>query len=490
MNPSSFKGQKVTVFGINRSGVAVAKLLDHLGANVQVTDPKPPDELRSEVDELKGRAINFFLGNHGDQCIENVDLIVVSPGVPLDIPVLKTARTLEIPISGELEIAASVCSAPIVAITGTKGKSTTTLLTAEVLKRSEKFRHVCVSGNIGIPLSSDVQKLTDNDIVVLEASSFQLETTRSFRPIVSVVLNLTRDHLDRHRTLEAYRIAKLKVCLNQTSKDWIVLNADDPLVAGFAQETAATPIYFTEDLEKSSLNVYADVYRYDENLMVMGSKTEVLARQNGENHRICDISEIPMVGRHNVRNVLAATAVARILDVSSEQIRSAIHRFCPTEHDALEHALEPVRTICGVRFVNDSKATNVDAVKAAIESISDPLLLIMGGYDKGNDYTPLIDLVKTKVKALILLGKHTGRIRNALEPHAVTWDAMTMERAVEVAYSHAAPGDVILLSPANASFDMFDDYTARGSAFREAAIRLETMDAVDQSPSISQQSAG
>jgi UDP-N-acetylmuramoylalanine--D-glutamate ligase len=218
---------------------------------------------------------------------------------------------------------------------------------------------------------------------------------------------------------------------------------------------------------------------YDKNLVVMGSETEILSRQDGESHWICDIADIPMVGRHNVRNVLAATAVARILNVSREQIRSAICRFRPKEHHPLEHALEPVRTVRGVRLVNDSKATNVDAVKAAIESISDPLLLIMGGYDKGNDYTPLIDLVKSKVKALILLGKHTGRIRNVLGPHVVTWDAMTMEHAVEVAYSHAVPGDVILLSPANASFDMFDDYRARGNAFREAAVKLETMDPVD-----------
>ena len=474
------------MFGIHRSGVAVAKLLDNLGASVQVTDPKPADELQSEVDELKGRAIDFFLGEHGDRCIENVDLIVVSPGVPLDIPVLKTARSFGIPISGELEIAASVCSAPIVAITGTKGKSTTTLLTAELLKRSEKFRCVCVSGNIGIPLSSNVQMLTDEDIVVLEASSFQLETTESFQPTVSVVLNLTRDHLDRHKTLEAYRNAKLKVCANQTSANWIVLNADDPAVASFAQETAATPVYFTENVEKTRLNEYANAGGYDENLVVMGSESEILTKKDGEIHRICNISEVPMVGRHNVRNMLAATAVARILDVSCEQIRTAICRFCPKEHDALEHALEPVGTICGVKLVNDSKATNVDAVKAAIESISDPLLLIMGGYDKGNDYTPLIDLVKSKVKALILLGKHTGRIRNALQPHVVTWDAMTIERAVEVAYSHSSPGDVILLSPANASFDMFDDYKARGRAFREAARRLETMDSVDQSPNFSQ----
>ena len=479
MNPADFKGQKVTVFGIHRSGVAVAKLLDDLGASVQVTDPKPADELQSEIDELRDRAIVFFLGGHENRCIENVNFIAVSPGVPLNIPVLKTARSLGIPIIGELEIATSICRAPIVAITGTKGKSTTTLLTAEILKQSGKFRQVCVSGNIGIPLSSNVQRLTEEDIVVLEVSSFQLETTTSFRPMVSVVLNLTRDHLDRHETVEAYRNAKLKICANQTSTDCIVLNADDPIVTGFATKTVARPVFFTESAEYWKMDGYDKAGICDNALVVIGSDKAILSRQNGKCQRICDITHVPMVGRHNVRNVLAATAVAQILDVSCEQISSAIQRFRPEEHNALEHALEPVRTVRGVRIVNDSKATNVDAVKAAIQSISDPLILIMGGYDKGNDYTPLIDLVKSKVRALILLGEHTERIRNALEPYVVTWDAKTMDRAVEVAYSHAVPGDVILLSPANASYDMFDDYKARGCAFREAAIRLETMDSMD-----------
>ena len=479
MNPADFQGKRVTVFGIHRSGVAVAKLLDDLGASVQVTDPKPADELQSEIHQLRGRAIVFLLGGHEKRCIESADFIVVSPGVPLNIPVLKTARSLGIPILGELEIAARVCPAPIVAITGTKGKSTTTLLIAEILKHSGKFRQVCVSGNIGIPLSSNVQRLSEQDIVVLEASSFQLETTTSFRPMVSAVLNLTRDHLDRHETVQAYQHAKLKICIHQTPTDCIVLNADDPIVSGFANKTAARAVFFTESVEYTKVDGYEKAGICDNTLVVMGSEKEILSRQNGKYHRICDIADIPMVGRHNVRNVIAATAVALILGVPCEQISSAIRQFRPKEHNALEHALEPVRTVRGVKIVNDSKATNVDAVKAAVESLSDPLILIMGGYDKGNDYSPLIDQVKSKVKALILLGQHTERIRNALEPYVVTWNAKTMDHAVEVAYSHAVPGDVILLSPANASFDMFEDYKARGCAFREAAIRLETIDSVD-----------
>ena len=190
-----------------------------------------------------------------------------------------------------------------------------------------------------------------------------------------------------------------------------------PSIAGFAEQTAANPAYFTENAEKSGVNGYADRGACEKKLVLTGNETEIFSKQDGESSWICDIVDIPMVGRHNVRNALAASVVARILDVSREQIRSAIRRFRPKEHDALEHALEPVRTIRGIKMVNDSKATNVDAARAAIDSISDPLLLIMGGYDKGNDYSPLIDLVKSKVKALILLGEHTARIRNALEPH-------------------------------------------------------------------------
>jgi len=479
MNPGRFSGKRIAVFGLHSSGVAVAQLLDDLGAEVRVTDPKTANQLRCDVGVLKGRAIEFLLGEHDHRCIENVDLIVLSPGVPLNIPILKEARSLCLPIVGELEIAASVCPAPIVAITGTKGKSTTTLLTAEILKQSEKIRKVCVSGNIGVPLSSEVQTLTKEDLVVLEASSFQLETTTMFRPVVSVVLNLTRDHLDRHETMEAYRNAKLKVCANQTSADWIVLNADDPVVARFSEATDANAVYFSDNPKQAGAERYIGAGIRAGKTSVEERGTTIFARWDGQSRWICDVSEISLVGRHNVCNVLAATAVAQIIGMSCKQIRRAIRGFCPKEHLALEHVLEPVKTVNGIQFVNDSKATNVDAVKAAIESTSNPLLLIMGGYDKGNDYSLLINLVKSKVKGLILLGTYTQIIRNVLSPHVVTWDATTMGEAVRTAYSHAVPGDVVLLSPANASFDMFDDYKSRGCAFREAVNQLEAMDEVD-----------
>ncbi len=462
----TFVDKQITVFGLHRSGIAVAKLLDDLGAKVLVTDPKSSDELQADIDALKNREIDFILGGHDRRCIEKAELIVLSPGVPLDIPILQEARSMGIPISGELEVAASVCAAPMVAITGTKGKSTTTILTAELLKRGA-FRRVCAAGNIGVPLSSEVQHLTAEDLVVIEASSFQLETTTRFRPVVSVVLNLSRDHLDRHETMAAYRSAKLKICANQTSTDWIVLNALDENVIAFADETHAQVVCFTD-----TATVERGTYVED---------SQIFAKWEGESHWICDTGDSPLPGRHNLQNVLAAIAVGQIFGISPDMMRSAIGGFSPAEHPALEHAFEPVKTINGIRFINDSKATNVAAVKAALESLSDPILLIMGGYDKGNNYQPLIEGVQSKVKGLILLGAHTGIIRNALATHVVIQGAATMGEAVEIAYSHAVPGDVVLLSPANASFDMFTDYKARGQAFREAVNHLESTEAISKS---------
>jgi UDP-N-acetylmuramoylalanine--D-glutamate ligase len=462
----TFADKQITVFGLHRSGVAVAKLLDDLGAKILVTDPKSSDELQVDIDALKDRDIDFILGGHDQRCIEKADLIVLSPGVPLDIAILQEARSAGIPITGELEVAANLCTAPVVAITGTKGKSTTTILTAELLKHGN-FRRVCTAGNIGVPLSSEVQDLTAEDLVVIEASSFQLETTEKFRPVVSVVLNLSRDHLDRHGTMDAYRTAKLKICANQTSTDWIVLNSLDQQVLPFAETTEAKAAYFTDTTAVERGTYVAD--------------GKIFTRWDGESHWICDVGDTPLPGRHNLQNVLAAITVGQIFNISPDMIRSAISGFSPVEHPALEHAFEPVKTINGIRFINDSKATNVAAVKAALESLSDPILLIMGGYDKGNNYEPLIESVQSKVKALILLGSHTGIIRNALAAYVVTRDAATVRDAVAIAYSHAIPGDVVLLSPANASFDMFTDYKARGQAFREAVNHLESTEATSKS---------
>ena len=463
------QGKRVTVFGLNRSGVAAAKLLHTRGASVTLTDTRTSEALSAEIAKLnefsEPNEIRKYLGGHPTECMADADFIVVSPGVPSDIPILCDARAQDIPILAELEVAARMCPAPIVAITGTKGKSTTTLLTAAMLKEGDRFRKVCVAGNIGVPLAAEIQHLTDRDIVVVEASSFQLESTVTFHPLVSVVLNLSRDHLDRHGTMSAYREAKQKIFANQTATDWMVLNDSDATVKNFAASTAARVVYFTDTVvpEESS---FSGTFR---------DGSELFTQCDGMRQRICDVADIPLPGAHNVQNVLAAATVGRILGVTGTQIRSALQNF-DRLHPALVHAFEPVKTVDGVEFINDSKATNVAAVKAALESIDGyRVILIMGGYDKGNDYTPLCEIVRNRVKAAVMLGEYTQEIEKTLANTTDIVKAKTMVEAVQIAYKHASVGDVVLLSPANASFDMYTDYKARGAAFKDAVHTLQPL---------------
>ncbi len=454
-----FEGKQITVFGLSRSGIAVSRLLHDLGANLCVTDPKSADQLKTEIDALSDLDIDFLLGGHKPQCIKNKDMLVVSPGVPLDIPILVQAKHEGIPIRGELEVAASVCRTPIVAITGTKGKSTTTILTGELLKRGA-FGTVCVAGNIGNPLSNDVQRLVTNDIVVAEVSSFQLETTINFCPLVSVVLNIARDHLDRHQTMQSYQEIKQNICQNQTDDHWIILNAGDSKVLSFANNTRAKPVYFSDSTEPK----IGSFLRND----------EIWINWQDQLTRVCHISEIRLKGRHNIRNMLAAIAVAQIFEISPSDIRSTVINFVPQNYPVLAHAFEFVGEVNGIRIINDSKATNGIAVRAALESIEAPIILIMGGYDKGNNYEPLIGLIQSKVKKVILLGGRTQIIRNALSEDIVTLNTTDMSAAVHLAYEHSELGDVVLLSPANASFDMFEDYQERGQTFRKVVTQLES----------------
>ena len=465
------QGKRVTVFGLNQSGVAAAKLLRASGAAVTVTDTRSAEALSAEITALNAfpqsdstRSLyQTFFDGHPAECIADADFIVVSPGVPLDIPILREARARGLAILGELEVAANISPAPIVAITGTKGKSTTTLLTAAILKTGNTFQNICVAGNIGVPLAAEVEKLTSEDIVVVEASSFQLESTVTFHPRVSVVLNVSRDHLDRHKTMMAYRAAKQKISENQTSADWIVLNRADASVKDFETSTAAKKVYFTDrGVPKDSS--FSGVFR---------EGSGVFAQWNGRRKRICDIADIPLPGAHNIQNTLAAIAVGLIFGVTETQIQAALRQF-DRSHPAFSHAFEPVKTLTGVEFIDDSKATNVAAVKAALEAITDsPIILIMGGYDKGNDYTSLREIVRSRVKAAVMLGEYTAQIEKTLADTTEIIKAKTMTQAVQAAYKRAAPGDVVLLSPANASFDMYTDYKARGINFKAAVNALK-----------------
>jgi UDP-N-acetylmuramoylalanine--D-glutamate ligase len=486
----NFQGKHVSIIGLVRSGVAVAKLLDDMGARVLVSDLKSENELRESLAELQGRDLQYVLGGHDERCIEKAELIVVSPAVPLDIPILKAARDLGIPIVGELEIAYRLCKAPIIAITGTKGKSTTTTLIGDILPSCPSFpisyNNVYVAGNIGVALSLKIQDVTAEDIVVVEVSSFQLESTEQFHPIVSVILNITTDHLDRHKTMEQYVDAKKRIFLNQTSKDYIVLNADDNLVKSFADEAMAKPIFFSR--KKSGKQLTKEIPDFtgtyiEDDYIVAKVNIPTLEKGGRGDFPICHLSDIQLLGAHNLENVLAASAVGLIF-VGLEEcgipgIQDAISNF-----HGLEHALQFVGELNGVKFINDSKATNVDSVRVALEAIETPplskgaggIILIMGGYDKGNDYSPLVELIKAKVKILILLGEHTAKIRDALGAYTTTYPASTMREAVFLAYSQSQKGDYVLLSPANASFDMFTDYKERGNAFREAVNQLKIED--------------
>ncbi len=472
----NFAGKYVTVFGANRSGIAISALLHELGARILLTDTRDADQLSNESNDilqLESKSLQFCLGGHHETCIDNAELIVVSPGVPLDIPILLKAQRKNIPIVGELEVSAALCQAPIVAITGTKGKSTTTLLTAAILDSSNIYRNVLAVGNIGIPLASNVSTLKQSDIAVVETSSFQLESTHYFHPYISVVLNIERDHLDRHRTMDAYIAAKLKICQNQTDSDWIVLNAADNTVMTLAHKTAARKALFID--KHKDLNKLMRKYNTD---VIAGLQTEkknnyIFVRNGNQEHIICNINELPLVGSHNVRNVLAAVVVSSILHVPPERIRQGLVSF-DRRHDALAHAFEQVTTINGVDYINDSKATNVIATYAALESIDSKtsnkqvekrVILIIGGYDKGNDYSSLIEPIEKKVKRLILLGEYTQNLQHVFTEGIEMSHASTMDQAVDYAYAHASPGDIVLLSPANASFDMYQNYKERGEAY-------------------------
>lgn len=480
-NLDRFSGKRITVFGANRSGIAIAKVLHDLDAKISLTDTRGTDALSAEIAQLDGIPIQLHLGGHGESCIANAELIVVSPGVPLNIPILVEAKKRSTPILGELEVSASLCQAPIVAITGTKGKSTTTLLTAAILEVGHIFSKVVVAGNIGVALASKVATLTDTDIVVVEASSFQLESTDAFHPAVSVVLNFSRDHLDRHGTMDTYLSAKRKIYANQTSSDWIVLNATDTTVKSLANTSDVKKAYFSDSLSDTDLESEMLRHKLGARLRSKANNIGIYAYKDDREHLICDVVDMPLAGAHNVRNVLAAVVVGTIFDVKPTEMRKAILEFNRV-HPALEHAFEKVAVINGVDYVNDSKATNVIATCAALESVQNAtylgedvkrVFLIIGGYDKGNDYEPLIEHVRTKVKSLVLLGKYTQNIQKALAGCADMYHTATMQTAVEFAHRHAILGDIVLLSPANASFDMYTDYKERGEAFKNAVNSLK-----------------
>jgi UDP-N-acetylmuramoylalanine--D-glutamate ligase len=445
-------GKKVGIFGMARSGLACAELLKGLGAEVFVTDTKPSNLLTSEITQLADLNIDFETGGHTSKAVTDKDYLVISPGVPLDIPRLKEAQDRGIPIFSEIEVAFWLTDAQIVGITGSNGKTTTTTLVGEILK--EDKRESQIGGNIGIPFSSLVGKVSKEGIIVLELSSFQLERIEEFKPRVSAVLNITPDHLDRYPDLKSYVEAKLRIFENQTDSDFTVLNADDKNSMELALYSASKKIFFSTQKE---LELGAFV-----------KEGVLLYKINGKEERITETKDIEIKGPHNLSNAAAACAICAVLEVSPLSMKETLKRF-----KGVEHRLEEVATLSGVKFVNDSKATNVESVWYALQSMKEPIILIAGGKDKGGDFTKLRELVKSRVKALILIGEAKEKMDAALSDLASTSHSDSLEEAVELSFKKAEAGDTVLLSPACASFDMFKDYQHRGDVFKSSVKHLE-----------------
>jgi UDP-N-acetylmuramoylalanine--D-glutamate ligase len=448
-------GKRVLVVGLGKSGVASALFMKARGARVTVSDTKSGDELRNEIPVLLDHGITVETGGHGDRTFRGQDLIVVSPGVPVDAPPLVQARALGEAVIGEIELAAQFLPGPIVAITGSNGKTTTTTLTGEIVTAAGI--PALVGGNIGTPAISLAERAQADTVIVLEISSFQLETIQSFRPKVAVVLNVTPDHLDRHRTFEVYAAAKARIFENQQGSDFAVLNADDPTCVAMAARTRAQVFWFSRQKEVQKGAGVRD--------------GNIVFRDGSGQRQIMQVSEIPLKGAHNLENVLAAVCAGTLLGCAPEKIRQAVRDF-----KAVEHRLEFVATIRGVDYYNDSKATNVDATIKALESFPANIHLILGGKDKGSDYTLLDDLLRQRVKRVYTIGAAAAKIESQIVssknrgPEVV--HAENLENAIRKANAAAQPGDVVLLAPACASFDQFKSYEHRGKVFKEIVRAL------------------
>ena len=437
--------KRVLVVGLGKSGVASALFLKNHGARVTVSDTKSGDELHNEIPILLDHGITVETGGHGERTFRGQDLIVVSPGVPVDAPPLVQARALGESVIGEIELAAQFLPGPILAITGSNGKTTTTTLTGEIMTAAGF--PALVGGNIGTPAISLTDRAKPDTVVVLEVSSFQLETIHTFRPKVAVVLNVTPDHLDRHRTFEAYVDAKARIFENQQGTDFAVLNADDPTCATMPARTKAPVFWFSRQKE-----VQHGAWVRDGNIVF---------RDSSGQREILQVSEIPLKGAHNLENVLAAVCAGALMGCAPEKIRRAVRDF-----KAVEHRLEFVATIRGVDYYNDSKATNVDATIKALESFPANIHLILGGKDKGSDYTVLNDLLRQRVKRVYTVGAAAAKIESQIKGAEVV-HAETLENAIRKANAVAQSGDVVLLAPACASFDQFKSYEHRGKVFKE-----------------------
>ena len=446
--PLDVTNKRVVVAGAARSGLAAAELLAQRGAHVIVSDTRPE---APEAAPLKALGVELELGGHQVQTFAGADLVVLSPGVPPEQPAIAAAREHGVPVIGEIELAYRWLHGRVIAITGTKGKSTTTALTGRMLETAG-FK-VTVGGNIGAPLSAQVAASTPETLHIVETSSFQLEQIDAFHPWIAVMLNFSPDHLDRHPTVEAYAAAKARIFENQEPSDWAVINADDPAVLELARRGRAAQRLFARQAPLPSGTGVDEGWIVD--------------RRADRIDRLVPLGAIHLLGPHLVTDVMAAATVGAIVGAAPAAMTAAVDSF-----RGLEHAMEPAGEVGGVRFVNDSKATNVESALRSIESFDRDLVPIVGGRFKGGDLSLLRLPLAARAKAVVAIGEARSLVRDTFADLVVVHEAESLQQAVRLGYELAQPDGVVLLAPACASFDMFRDYAERGRRFKEEVEKL------------------
>jgi len=450
---TELRNKRVLVVGLGKSGLSSALFLRAQGAQVTVSDTRSAEALAKEIPALLEAGIMVESGGHGLLTFRRQDLIVVSPGVPMDTPEVKQVKAFGLPVIGELELASRFLNGRVVAITGSNGKTTTTTLVGKIF--GDAGISTLVGGNIGLPVIDLVATSTADTVSVLEVSSFQLETTEQFRPWIAVVLNITPDHLDRHGNFENYAAAKTRITERQEADDFLVLNAEDKPTQMVAAKTRAQIYWFSPRRPVK------------QGAFVHGESIFFIAKEGAKAEPVMPVAEITLKGAHNIENVLAAVCAARLAGIPTEKIRASVAGF-----KGVEHRLEFVRLLRGVEFYNDSKATNVDAAMKAVSSFAGGVHLILGGKDKNSDYGTMAPLLKERVKVVYTIGSAAEKIERQLQGVVKIVSAGTMQAAVTEAAKAAEAGDVVLLAPACSSFDQFENYEHRGQIFRQLVSEL------------------
>ncbi|MBR6570555.1 MAG: UDP-N-acetylmuramoyl-L-alanine--D-glutamate ligase [Clostridia bacterium] len=448
-------GKKILLVGMARSGIACAELLKKHGAVPMLNDRKTLDAFGSDLDGLKDIGCEFRLGEDPVSLLNEADVLIISPGVPVNAPVVLAAKEKGMPVAGELEAASTLLKSPYVAISGTNGKTTTTTLVGKIFENAGRITHV--AGNIGYPLSAVAMKDRAEDMTVVEVSSFQLETIETFHPRVAALLNITEDHLNRHGTMEEYIRLKKRIFENQTADDFAVLNMDDPELVKMVPDLKAQVAFFSR------------TQKVENGAFVEDGK--IVWQWHGERRAICDADQILIPGPHNLENALAAAAMTSAMGIPAPVIRHTLMTFT-----GVEHRIEKVRVFEGVSYINDSKGTNVDSTIKAVQSMKAPTVILLGGYDKHTDFMPLCrEIVASgQIAHAVVLGETAEQICRQLKEAGYTaiTHAESLQDAVDKARALAAPGGNVLLSPACASFDMFRDYEERGRVFKDIVNQL------------------